>query len=215
MNNKKMIIYTGGNGDPDRINTMRNSDRLGMMWTPENYKRNIKVRYALDNGAYGAWVNGVSWNSCAFLKILKIMIDPDFVVLPDIVAGGKKSLEHSLAWSEILPDTVTWYLAVQDGMVPSKLPDVLLKRIGGIFVGGSMPWKESTSQKWIEFAHSKKLLCHIGRVGTLVGILWAERLGADSIDSVNFARHRKNWNELVEYLNGEHKSIERFIVEST
>lgn len=127
---------------------------------------------------------------------------PDFVVLPDIVAGGRVSLRLSLSALQILPDTFSYYLAVQDGMKPSVLDEPwrdivygaetesapLHRYISGLFVGGSMKWKLRTSERWIREAHKRGLEAHIGRVATVENLVWARRIGADSVDSAGFYR---------------------------
>ena len=72
--------------------------------------------FAVDNGAYSAWSQGKRWDPSA-----EELAEPDFVVLPDIVGGGERSLALSMAWREALdatwPDAgFRWALAVQDGM---------------------------------------------------------------------------------------------------
>ena len=92
-------------------------------------------------------------------------IVPDFVVIPDIVAGGLASLEWSAFWRDTVPEEFRAYLAVQDGMTAA---DVVphLTRYHGIFVGGSLHWKLATGAVWAELARRHGLGCHIGRVGT-------------------------------------------------
>ena len=63
-----------------------------------------------------------------------------------------------------------------------------------------MEWKLKTAAKWVQFAHKNNLKCHIGRIGTIEKIKWAEKIKADSIDSSNFARHKYIWDELKNYL---------------
>jgi hypothetical protein len=66
-------------------------------------------------------------------------IVPDFVVVPDIVAGWLASLAWSAFWRDTVPVEFRAYLAVQDGMtVADVVPH--LPRYHGIFVGGSLRW---------------------------------------------------------------------------
>jgi len=55
--------------------------------------------------------------------------------------------------------------------------------ISVLFVGGTVEWKFKTGHEWVELAHSYGLICHIGRVGSMKRVIWARRIGADSIDS--------------------------------
>lgn len=139
----------------------------------------------LDNGAFGDWGAGRPFDGEAFLedlaRIHHFTTTPDFVVCPDIVAGGLASLAFSLAWARNRPG-FRWYLAVQDGMEEADVgPHLPL--FAGIFVGGSLRWKLKTGAMWATFAHAHHLPVHVGRVGTRRRVAWAKRIGADSIDS--------------------------------
>lgn len=166
--------------------------------------------FAIDNGCYSAYVrsqkwHGISWCPSTFLRLCSkakhLDLAPDFVVVPDIVAGGRLSLDFSRTWVPILKalyPQFPLYLAVQDGM---SLADVseCLDDISGIFVGGSMKWKLRTMAVWTEFAHAKGLRCHVGRMGPVRRMLWAERIGADSIDSTTWVQRK---DVLPKYIRG-------------
>ena len=55
--------------------------------------------------------------------------------------------------------------------------------ISVLFVGGTIEWKLRTGHKWVELAHEQGIRCHIGRVGSMKRVIWARKIGADSIDS--------------------------------
>lgn len=143
--------------------------------------------YFFDNGAYKDWTAGVAFDGEQFLRDLDAIyrsIDrPEFIVLPDIVAGGLESLEFSRGWLHRCRGLAPLYLAVQDGMETSDIDERLTGELAGLFVGGTLEWKVRTGRPWAEFAHSIGLRCHIGRVGTENRTKWALRIGADSIDS--------------------------------
>lgn len=136
----------------------------------------------LDNGAFRAFTAGMPFNESAFVTALveAATLGPDFVVAPDVVAGGLESLAVSLAWCDRLPEAR--YLAVQDGMSLDDV-DPFLARFAGIFVGGSVPWKLRTGVDWVALAHEHGKRCHIGRVGNPKRLAWAREIGADSVDS--------------------------------
>ncbi len=154
--------------------------------------------FAMDNGAYSCYVNGLPFDEYAFLKILsdsrKFGI-PDFVVIPDIVGQGKKSLEISKTWLNRLYG-YNLALAVQDGMMPSDIDFV--EELSYIFVGGSVKWKWETIEMWVEFAHRNGLKIHVGKVGRLDYLKRAKELGVDSVDSSSFARN-DSWHILEEF----------------
>jgi len=152
------------------------------------------LRYALDNGAWAAFCTGVAWDSDAYMKWLDrhLSLDtvPDFAICPDIVGDGNESLDHSCFWRTKLPNSIKWYLAVQDGMSQDDARGVIDK-FDGIFVGGTTDWKIKTGQDWVGLAHSLDLPIHVGRVGSPERMRWAESIGVDSIDSTTPAQNAK------------------------
>lgn len=152
-----------------------------------------------DNGAYRDWKSGKQFNGVQFardMRRIRYGVDPlpDFVVVPDIVAGGLASLEFSRSnRNDVfqLGDRrcPRCYLAVQDGMELVDVRRFLDESIDdyqsydGLFVGGTLEWKLASAPMWIEFAHATGRKCHIGRVGTPDRVAWARSIGADSIDS--------------------------------
>src|SRR5262249_44400269 len=55
--------------------------------------------YAIDNGAWTAHVKGLPFDGEAFTGLLdRLAAAADFIVIPDIVAGGLASLAFSLSW---------------------------------------------------------------------------------------------------------------------
>lgn len=143
--------------------------------------------WAYDNGAYKDWTAGRNFNVQAYERDLERLAAmegarPDFAVAPDVVAGGPKSLDLSLAWAPRIAHLAPLYLAVQDGMSEGDVAAVV-GPFAGLFVGGSLEWKVRTGGTWVALAHHLGRRCHIGRVGTERRLRWARRIGADSIDS--------------------------------
>lgn len=141
-----------------------------------------------DNGAYEDWKAQRPFDAAAFEHDVPLCQasapPPRFAVIPDLVAQGRTSLDFSSAWRKKLPDDLQWYLALQDGMEgPDVCQFVVDHRVAGIFVGGTLPWKLRTAERWVRLAHDLGLKAHIGRVGTGRRIAWARDIGADSIDS--------------------------------
>lgn len=162
------------------------------------------VPCALDNGAFTCWLRGYPFQSDVFLmaisKAYAARIDLDFIVCPDIVTGGKRSLDFSMRWATNQLETAQRLaLAVQDGMVPKDINrEYHLPRFTHIFVGGSVEWKWATAKEWVDFAHENGKKCHIGRCGTLQNLQAAKRYGADSVDSSSFARN-ESWGIIEEF----------------
>lgn len=186
-----MKIYIGNTGSRKVIEQSKQEGwgrvHLANAWrNPED-----GLSWFLDNGAWSCYINKKEFDSRAFedaiIKVEKSTNKPDFVVVPDIVAGGMKSLFFSLGWIHKIPAGIPSYLAVQDGM---NTRDVLeyLDLFDGIFVGGTLDWKMKTAKTWCDIAHSQNKKCHIGRVGTFKRLVWAKSIGADSVDSSTFVQ---------------------------
>lgn len=167
------------------------------------------IPWALDNGAFQAYRRGKTLDEDAFLAALsdeagdhgKVELAgyghengwPDFAVLPDIPMGGTRSLEFSLSWADRLPATFRWVLPVQDGVTMEDVEETWDESeemglpLSGIFVGGSREFKLATTERaWVPFARERDAVCHVGRVSTMQGLAWAERVGVTSVDSAVF-----------------------------
>lgn len=169
-----------------------------------------RTPYFLDNGAFRAWKAGTPFDGEAFLTAAKeartLPVPPDFLVLPDIVAGGRESLAFSLAW---LPAVFGWaplYLCVQDGVTEQDM-ERHVGKIDGIFVGGTLEWKVATGAAWVRFAHANGLPCHVGRVGAANRVRWARRINADSIDSCLPLWSQDNLARFVAALNDQQREL--------
>jgi hypothetical protein len=163
--------------------------------TPTNARNPPSGSYALDNGAFVAWKNKEQWSERRFFNLIKRYPDYDFIVAPDIVCGGERSLVRSLDYiGKIFPPV---YLAVQDGMQANTISQYL-DSFDGIFIGGSLPWKFSTARMWADIAHLYKKKCHAGRVGTWEGLVHMHYSGVDSVDTTTPSRHQCD-DHIVKY----------------
>ena len=152
---------------------------------------------ALDNGAFISHGRGYPFMESYFLKALdkcySMGINLDFIVVPDIIGDGERSLDFSLGWMDRLIGGKL-ALAVQDGMTPAMIP-VNMPDVTTIFLGGSLTWKWDNAEVWKAFADSRGLKFHIGRCGNLNALVKAKSLGVTSVDSTNFVRN-DNWTVL-------------------
>lgn len=186
-----MKAYSGSEGRPVALAAMREKG-IGLLVTAYQWRNPTRgVSWILDNGAFSAWRKNEPFPARKFEKALgKVPAAhrPDFAVIPDVVAGGLASLSLSEAWLPRLPHGWPWYVAVQDGMSFEHV-EPFVTRVAGVFVGGSMDWKLRNAEAWIAWSHERGLRTHVGRVGTVENLLWAERIGADSVDSTSWARN--------------------------
>lgn len=182
--------------------------------------RKTFAHWAFDNGAFAEFLAGREWpmpgeatehlqilwswtvsylaDACLDPEMPALMgqaeppMRPDFIVLPDIVGGGRRSLELSFAWLDELDrlpslysplDAFRFAVVVQEGIEPSDLPwsD---PRWHVVFVGGKeLAWKDAAAVEWAAAAHEHGRTCHVGRVGGMQRVRDIRATGADSLDS--------------------------------
>ena len=142
--------------------------------------------WGFDNGAFIAWCHGEPFPETTFLRRLErahaVNSDPYLAVTPDIVAGGRASLDFSASWitRHLLPDW-PWYLAVQDGMTVNDV-EQHLHLYAGIFLGGTDRFK-ATAGRWAALAHKHQKRFHYGRASTPGKLVSAFKVRAHSCDS--------------------------------
>lgn len=191
-----MIAYASRTGT--RRNLRALADRgWRLLVSAAGVLRHEGFRYALDNGAWSAFTQGRPWDEAAFLRALSMLgRGSDWAVLPDIVAGGRASLDLSLRWMRrVLDEAPVALLAVQDGMSVEDVRPFLGARVG-VFVGGSTAWKLATLQSWGQLAQSVGAWCHVGRVNTARRIGLCAMAGATSFDGTSATRFAKNVQRL-------------------
>ena len=179
-----MRVYIGQSRGK-KMNAILDANGFGEMTVRAEYP-NRRFPWAFDNGAFGDFNKKRVFQAVVYEKAVeRLAADgarPDFLVVPDIVAGGSASLDFSLCWVERLHTLAPLALAVQDGMTDVEVTKVM-GPFAFLFVGGSVEWKVRTGAQWVRLAHAYGKRCHIGRVGTPRRVRWAIRIGADSIDS--------------------------------
>ena len=146
-------------------------------------------RYALDNGAWLFHTIGSDADFQPFIDAL-VTIGPraDFVVAPDIVAGGADSLRLSTRWLPwCLMHSRLALIPVQDGMHPEDVAAMVGERVG-IFVGGSLEWKWTTVASWARFAELEGIYIHVGRVNSDRKARRCADLGVHSCDGSTVAQ---------------------------
>ena len=179
-----------------RTGTRRNLDALraagwGLLvsrvgaWRTEGFDR-----YVLDNGAWADWQAGRSFDEDAFERLIdRLGARADWIVLPDIVAGGLQSLALSTRWlNRCLSVCSKALIAVQDGMAEADLAP-LVGRSVGVFLGGSTAWKLANMERWGRFCRERGVHYHVARVNTERRVWLAAASGADSIDGSSATRY--------------------------
>jgi hypothetical protein len=185
-----MICYASRTGTRRNLDALRRAgwrlmvSRAGV-WRTEGFP------YALDNGAWTDFRTGRDFDDERF----KTLVDrlggaADWIVAPDIVAGGVSSLRLSMVWlAPLLVRTRLVLVPVQDGMGPQDLVSIVLPKRIGIFMGGSTEWKLANMVEWGQFCAERGIYYHVGRVNTQKRFRLAHIAGADSVDGSSASRY--------------------------
>jgi hypothetical protein len=179
-----------------RTGTHRNLDALraagwGLLvsragaWRTEGFDR-----YVLDNGAWADFQAGRAFDEDTFEQLIdRLGAGADWIVLPDIVAGGLASLALSTRWlNRCLSICPMVLIAVQDGMQETDLAPLVGPNVG-LFLGGSTEWKLANMERWGRFCAERGIHYHVARVNTERRIWLAAASGADSIDGSSATRY--------------------------
>jgi hypothetical protein len=179
-------------GYASNTRTRRNLDALRraswrILLTPDNPTPPDDLLFGIDNGAWTAHRQNQPFDEAAFGRLVERRGSfADFVVIPDIVAGGMRSLEFSVAWLPRLRGVRRLLLPVQNGMSVEEVSAVLRDWSGvGLFLGGDTEWKLATMYQWGMLACAARRYYHIGRVNTARRIRLAAEAGADSFDGTS------------------------------
>lgn len=186
-----MTAYASRTGTRRNLTAMREAGwRLVVSAT--GVLRSEGLMYGLDNGAWTAFQQGCPLDEDLFMRAVDLMGEnADWIVLPDIVAGGHRSLDYTLLWLNRLRGIpVRLLIAVQDGMLPEDVRELLDPGVG-IFVGGTTAWKERTAGAWGVLARRRNCYLHVGRVNSIRRIAICGAAGANSWDGSSASRFAK------------------------
>lgn len=188
--------------------------RLGP-WLRERQAGRRGWLWAYDNAAFEDWRQGRPFDAGAFAEDLARIAElprhhkPTWIVLPDVVCGGARSLDLSLSWLDRLPHGwgVPAYLALQEGIDPAAVPAWAQTKIDGWFIGGaSWRWKVSAAAAAVAWARDEQnpaagdQFVHVGRVGSAAKILACRRIGVQSVDSNSPLWSAEAWRRAVDAL---------------
>jgi hypothetical protein len=185
-----MIGYASNTGTRRNLEGLRHAG-WRILVAPDKPLPPAGFRYACDNGAWGCHVRQIEFDHSRFKRFIeRFGAGADFVVIPDIVADGKRSLEFSRSWMPHLRCLRLLLLPLQDGMAPDEVGAFLREYPNtGLFLGGSTEWKLREMFAWGLVAHAVGRYYHIGRVNSAKRVQLAEEAGADSFDGSGPSRY--------------------------
>lgn len=185
-----MMCYASRTGTRRNLTALREAGwgllvSRGGEWRTEGFSR-----YVLDNGAWSDFKAGSAFDADAFERLIdQLGAGADWIVLPDIVAGGIASLELSVRWTNrCLSVCPLVLIAVQDGMTESDLEHLVGRNVG-VFLGGSTAWKLANMARWGVFCARLGVHYHVARVNTERRTWMAVAALADSIDGSSGSRY--------------------------
>ena len=185
-----MIAYASRTGTRRNLDLLRR-EGWRLLISATGCHRSEGFPYAIDNGAWTAHQQGTDFNYSLFRKLLGSHgAGADWFVLPDIVAGGVSSLRRSTAWLEHEECPTLPLLAVQDGIRPEHVVDLVGPEVG-LAVGGSTEWKLRTLHAWGKLAQRTGCYVHALRVNTLVRLNLCRDAGIHSFDGSGASRFYK------------------------
>lgn len=183
-----LICYASRIGTRRNLVTIR---RLGwrLLVSRGGNWRHEGLPYAIDNGAWSDFRAARGFDGDAFETLVERMgAGADWIVLPDIVAGGLASLALSIRWlNRCLSVCPLVLIAVQDGMTEADLAPLVGPGVG-IFLGGSTGWKLATMGNCGAFCTARGLHYHVARVNTERRFRMAHAANATSIDGSSLTR---------------------------
>lgn len=183
----RVIAYASRTGTKRNLSLLRSAG-WRLILSPTGVLRTEGFRYALDNGAWTAFQAGKGFDGDAFCRAVdRFGSDADFIVVPDIVAGGLHSLDLSLQWLPRLQSARLLLVAVQDGMWCDDVRGIIGGSVG-LFLGGTTEWKLRTMEMWGQFAKDERCYLHIARVNSCKRLSLCAAVGADSFDGSSASR---------------------------
>lgn len=187
-----IFSYASRTGSGRTLRTLREHN-WRLLVSATGVHRTEGFPYAVDNGAWTAFNQKRPFNETLFGSVLKKLgWGADWVVVPDIVEGGLKSLEFSMRWlPRVASESRRQLIAVQDGMSPGDVEGLLSPTVG-LFVGGSTDWKLGTMRSWGDLAAKCRCWLHIGRVNSERRIALCAAAGAHSFDGTSATKFSVN-----------------------
>ena len=188
-----MICYASRTGTKRNLAALR-AHGWGLLvsragaWRTEGFGR-----ICGDNGAWADFQAGRAFDEDAYERFLDWLaaqpVTADWLVLPDIVAGGLASLELSQRYLNRCMSVAPMVLiAVQNGMETDHLASLVGPQVG-IFLGGSTDWKIARMAEWGKFCAERAVHYHVARVNSISRMSLAASCGADSVDGSSASRY--------------------------
>jgi len=200
-----MILLLPGNAlGLQRCGIPLTPDRYGWLLSPARtmtVQGTYGLKWAIDNEVYTGKYHPSKWKRALIrIKAAHGTRHCLFVVAPDVVGDGIKTLQQFDVWEDHIHNLgFPVALAAQDGMQNLELP---WTRFDTLFVGGSTAWKMSELAATLMYeAKDKAKQVHVGRVNSRLRVDQL-KIKPDSIDGTHWS-HRpdiyiRRWHRQME-----------------
>jgi hypothetical protein len=163
---------------------------IGHLYSPDGWGDVTKhpyLPYALDNGAYSAYLHGKAWDQSAYERMLDrpelLVHRPLWALAPDVVADREATLRQWDVWEpQIRERGFSVAFAAQDGMTVNDVPD----SANLVFIGGSTDWKLRNIEPWSEHFLHLGIPVHVARVNTYSRLRRCYDCGIASVDGTGW-----------------------------
>lgn len=157
--------------------------------------------YFIDNGAFTDAFDRDAWVALLDSVDEKMAHPPDFVVLPDAYNDAEATVEsHRVHAHDVFDRGFRPAYVVQPGLAIRQqlaLADGL--GVDTVFVGGEIRWQRAHGAEIVDEAHRRDIRAHIGNPGSADGLVWAHRVGFDSVDTSSILQNQYfHWLEQLE-----------------
>lgn len=161
--------------------------RIGHLFSPGGQRGPWReLPYALDNGAWPAFLNGAEWSEEEWLALIRWAvlsgILPLWALVPDVVGDRLATLERWQQYAHVVrKHGFRPAFAVQNGMTFDDVPDAECM----LFIGGDDAFKDAAIGPWCKAFPGR---VHVGRVNYWDRLVACWRAGAVSVDGTGWFR---------------------------
>lgn len=141
---------------------------------------------AIDNGCFPYRDRPDEWDPAPWVRCLaRTPPSAKFAVVADVVFNHARTLERWGEWAPIVKHLGhRAAFALQEGGTAADIPE----DADALFIGGSTEFKHSPiTVEAVDYARSRGMWTHLGRVNSLRRLRWAESLGVNSVDGTFLA----------------------------
>ena len=163
----------------------------GACWTPAKMTPH-EWPYFIDNGVFSGEFDYSEWVDLLDSVDTKMDHPPDFVVLPDSFNDAEGTIELHRTYVQTVVDRGFRPAPVIQPGMPIATQVAIADGLGAgiVFVGGECRWQRAHGAEIVDEAHAHGIRVHIGNPGSADGLVWAYRVGFDSVDTSSILQNQ-------------------------